>query len=385
MLGDTPQKKSVSATLHRASKPARANRTLSVIIRCHKEERLPFLDEALFSLALQEWTELEVIIVLQNGTEKFKRAISDLIEKQPFHPHCRFQVQIVPIPAGVDGRSSLLNHGIECSTGRYLAFLDDDDLVYHHGYRTLIEQLTKSEKAVAVGGCRRADVKKEFGTWHVQTKTTPYSWGSSHFDLFKDNFIPIHSYVIDQNCVDRADLYFDDSFPPLEDYEFLLRIAAKYDFDYSKMSVFVCEYRIHGANSLPYTITAETETIAKHLRAQQMINERKSGISYQIPLSDLVDLLTAEERNPIERLMSSAAPVAPVNPFSPPKPKNPQLVRRAFRTVEDQIYDFFSRYPRLEKNLSKVVLLGWKTIIKIRPPEENGDEASVENNTEGRP
>ncbi len=381
MLNDNSIKSPTVKTFHNSGESNQENSTLSVIIRCHKEERLPFLDEALFSLALQEWTDLEVIIVLQNGTKAFKNTINGLIKKQPFHQNCRFQIQIVKIPMGVDGRSSLLNHGIKASTGRYLAFLDDDDLVYHHGYRMLIEQLTKSGKAVAVGGCRRADVKEESDAWHVQTKTTPYAWGSNHFDLFKDNFIPIHSYVIDQTRVDRADLYFDDDFPLLEDYEFLLRVGAKYDFDYSKLNVFVCEYRIHDSNSLPYTGDAKPEAVEKHLRVRQMIAERKSGISYQISLTNLLDLLAAGEKKPTQEAIISNFSEGSVELKNPFEIENPQLIRRAFRSVEDRVYDFFSRFPRLEKNLSKIVYFSWKTVISPRPSDAGGEIPS----DDGRP
>ena len=38
------------------------NSTLSVIVRFHQRDRLNFLEEALFSLALQNWSDVEPII-----------------------------------------------------------------------------------------------------------------------------------------------------------------------------------------------------------------------------------------------------------------------------------------------------------------------------------
>ena len=69
-----------------------SNDTLSVIIRCHKPQRIDFLDEALFSLAIQYWRDLEIIVVLQNGADEFKEAVINLIKRQPFSNQFKFQI-----------------------------------------------------------------------------------------------------------------------------------------------------------------------------------------------------------------------------------------------------------------------------------------------------
>lgn len=359
-----------------------SNQTLSIVVRFHLPERLPFLEEALFSLAIQAWPDLELIVAIQNGTEELKHAIAEIFDRQPWLYRPRFAILLVSIPEGMDGRSTLLNRGIESATGRYLAFLDDDDVVYQHGYSTLIGQLQSSGLAVAVGGCRTAKVQRVSDHWFVLTKETPFAWGRTRNDLLWDNFVPIHSYVINRALVNSDDLYFDDDCPPLEDYDFLLRLCAKYQFDFSKLDVPVCEYRIHSLNSIPYTADAPPSALASHVRAQKIINEKKKHLQCAVSVSELVDLLDqlkaqeqqrmAEER---ERAETEARSEARLVQYELDK----QFEERRFlNTLTRRTYEFFGRFPRLERQLSNIAHARWKA--------DGGTKAEPTNNSKsGKP
>lgn len=335
------------------------NRTLSVIMRCHKKERLRFLEEALFSLAIQYWQDIEVIILLQNGSAEFRRSVLQMISNQPWDGTPQYQVIVVEVPAGTDGRSTLLNHGIERAAGRYLAFLDDDDIVYQHCYTTLIEQLSNSSATVAVGGCRTARVIKESDHWFVKIKEAPFVWGRTRYDLFRDNFIPIHSYVIDRDRVNSSEVYFDDDFPPLEDYDFLLRLSAKYEFDFSKLNIFVCEYRIHDANSIPYTADAPTEAFIKHAHARNLIDERKKRLLCTVSLTDLIELqetLIEQETQQITTAQSQSTDG--INQLI--EIDESRVFKKFLDSFGDKVYTFFGNYPSLERRLSSVAHYGWR-------------------------
>ncbi len=324
------------------------NEIISVIIRTHKETRLPFLDETLFSLAIQEWKDIELVVVLQNGTKEFEEKVMQLIKKHPFSDKIKIQIHSLSFPNNIDGRSTLLNYGIKCSVGRYISFLDDDDFVYQHGYKTLINQLKDSNCPIVIGGCRTAHFIKEKSNTYIKKKENPFTWGGSKFDLINDNFIPIHSYVIDKTRCNISDLKFDESFTLLEDYEFLLRFASKYEFDFSKFETIVCEYRVHLDNSLPFV----DKIPENHREALNRINEKKKQINFQIPIDKLKLLLDTQKyslklngENEHEQIAISISKTH----------DNPQIIRRILNTTGDKIYEFFETRPSLEKKASKLI------------------------------
>lgn len=290
-----------------------ANSKLSVIIRFHRAERLRFLDEALFSLAIQDWDDLETIVVIQNPTAEVNSAVLAAMQSQPWPNPPNYKILSCEIPDGVDGRSSLLNHGINNASGRYLAFLDDDDVVYQHGYTTLINQLSSGDRVIAIGGCRTAMLKFESGHWFVKTKKRPFDWGNSRLDIFKRNFVPIHSYVIDRARLGVFDLSFDDALPPVEDYDFLLRLCAAFEPDFSQRAVPVCEYRLHGGNSIPWDdsvtrLDSSASNIDDIQRSMTIIEERKKEYTCAIPLTELAGV--AAMRCDMEKIRNERTRVA---------------------------------------------------------------------------
>ncbi len=324
------------------------NATLSVIIRFHKEERLAFLEEAIFSLAIQDWPDLETLVVLQNGTEKLRQTVSDIINNQPWPAPPKYKIIMVQVPEDADGRSTLLNRGIEQARGRYVAFLDDDDFVYHHGYTTLIRQLMKGGLAIAVGGCRRALIQYEAQHWFVRKKDDFFKWGRSRSDLFKENFVPIHSYVIDRSRTVSFDLAFDESLPLLEDYDFLLRLFSHFEPDLSALDVPVCEYRVRmdGSNSIAHTPNASSEVRAKQKRAQRRIYETKKSLLFRMPLIEQIELASGMNK-PLHEMVSGRT--------------TEELIenRRVLLKIAYEIYAFFGQHPRWEELLGNLLHSGW--------------------------
>jgi len=283
---------------------ASAGERLSVIVRFHDPQRLPFLEEAILSLSIQDWPSLDTIIVLQNGDVEMERIVRDICSRQPWLTDAHLQILTVSVGPGVDGRSALLNEGLLHAQGRFLAFLDDDDVVYQHGYSTLIRQLLAGDKAVAVGGYREACLRRANNQWFVQAIRLPHARVRSRLGIFLSNFIPIHSYVIDRSRLGDFALYFDEAFPPLEDYDFLLRLCARFEPDLSQLHVPVCEYRIHGTNSVATWPDAPANTSAALRRAQQLIDARKQELVCELRVSELAELarVLAEHEQTLHRL-----------------------------------------------------------------------------------
>ncbi|MBI3724781.1 methyltransferase domain-containing protein [bacterium] len=320
---------------------------LSVIVRLHDEKRLPFLDEAIFSLAVSGFPEIEPVVVVQNGSPALLASVEALVASQPWPTKPRARVVPVPVSDGKDGRSRLLNRGIEESRGRYLAFLDDDDVVYQGGYETLVARLRSSGSAVAAGGCRTAVLSRSGERWFTSEKR-PFlapregSTGLSRIDLFLTNFLPIHTYVIDRARTGAFDLRFDESFSRLEDYELLLRLAASFEIDLARLDTPVAEYRLRRDGSNTVIVPGHGEpspaSVASWEEARARILELKRRL---VCLATVPELLSHQAE--LEHLRARSAALGAVEG------------KLSFRALMRALA-WIDRFPRLKAALRAVIV-----------------------------
>lgn len=211
------------------------------------------LKRCVFSLVCSTYRPLNIIIVTQRFTESDINAVHAAIEPMfgiEGAPSLNFVNWQSPRP--LDGRSALINEGMKHAKGRYLAFLDYDDVIYPSGYKLLIEQLGSGNCGIAFASVRilSANVHKGFIEATAVRKPFP---GKALEDLFMANFCPIHSYVLDRKAVPDSTLSFDESLNWEEDYEFLLRICASVRSNFSMVGVCVGDYYMKkdGSNTVP--------------------------------------------------------------------------------------------------------------------------------------
>lgn len=233
------------------------NQIISIIIRT-MPGREHFLDKCLFILSGQEYQKIEPIIVTQCHTQSDStEKIEAIIQKWKYYFE---DIIFLHHISETDARSRSLNMGINAANGRYLAFLDDDDKVYPHHYKQLIEALQKSQFAWAYSDVVRAEYNLS-----NQLISRTFPWKKCRYSFcehLQDNFIPIHSFTIDTERAHDIGL-INENFSKLEDYEFLLRLAYKYEPLY--ISDFSAEYciRSDGSNTVVTNTMTSHETIQK--------------------------------------------------------------------------------------------------------------------------
>lgn len=216
------------------------NQTVSIIIRTTQEKRIPLLKNAIASIIANDYRPLEIIVVAQSEQNIFIEKINLICEE--FREN-QVDIYVVVNPTSQDERTKNLNLGIKKSTGRYLGFLDDDDIIYPNHLSLLTNALhnyhnswSYSDTALLICGLINSE-KIEVISRELPFKKEDFSLQS----LFKDNFIPIHSYLLDRKKIDQKLLEFDESFCVMEDYAFLLKIASQYPPQY--IPIVSCEYR----------------------------------------------------------------------------------------------------------------------------------------------
>lgn len=184
---------------------------VSVIVRT--KDRPELLAEALESIARSSYRRVEVVLVNDGG-------------RPPKMPLV-FPFPIVPVEMGTNqGRAAAANAGVDAATGRYLGFLDDDDLMEPEHLETLVGLV--SAPGVRVAYTDAAVGVYELGAghgWREVERRLPYSRDFDPDILLVDNYIPFNTLLIERSLFGEVGR-FDTEFDFFEDWEFLIRLAT---------------------------------------------------------------------------------------------------------------------------------------------------------------
>lgn len=280
---------------------------LHVIVRFHDIDRIHELDRALFSLAHQHYRPVTVNIV----TQRFTNGELNELEQ------CASSYTSLPDPISIlisnydntdpaDARSALVNLGFNVSVnGRFVAFLDYDDVIYPEAYRMLIDRLCSTDSGIAFGGivCKHSQISE---LAMITTKRDRRFTGVGLPDLFRQNFCPIHSFVIDRAKVANGDLFFNERLHRAEDYDFLLRICAKYKSDFSLVGTIIADYYLKDDGSNTTLLTMATEDAVTPWRyALEYTNLQKRFIRLSSPVVESLRLQGTHNLQTIADLLST--------------------------------------------------------------------------------
>ena len=198
---------------------------VSVIIRSMDR---PTLSDALDSVALQTYQNIEVVVVDAKG--EGHRDIGQWCG--------RFTLRMFSTGQRLK-RSLAANSGLDSANGEYCIFLDDDDLFDPDHIANLIESLNDSKNcSIAYAGVRVESEQGVISGIYNQTFTAAR--------LMAGNFIPIHAALFKRDLIAQG-CRFDEDLDSYEDWDFWLQVARKTDFSHtSKVSAI---YRTQFGNS----------------------------------------------------------------------------------------------------------------------------------------
>ncbi|MBK7416031.1 MAG: glycosyltransferase [Dechloromonas sp.] len=170
------------------------------------------LREALLSVANAAFAPLEVILVNARGGH----------HDEPSHSDERLRFRLVNQGGAALERAPAANSGLLESTGEFVQFLDDDDLVDVDHLARLVACLSAHPDAIAAyTGVRLLDAQGN------ALRELNEAWEPER--LLGMNFLPIHAVMFRGERV-RRHLSFDPSLRLMEDWDFWRQLAMLGDF-----------------------------------------------------------------------------------------------------------------------------------------------------------
>ncbi len=189
---------------------------ITVIIPTHN--RKDKLKDAVESVLQQTYENLEIIVVNDAGED-----ISELINS--------FNNKRVKLITHKEnkGLAAARNTGLKNARGKYIAYLDDDDIYYPDHLNTLVSFLENRKLKVAYADAYRAKQELKDGIYVTIEKDVPFSNDFSKENLLRLNIAPVQCFMHEKACIDETGL-FDESLKAHEDWDFWIRLSEKYEF-----------------------------------------------------------------------------------------------------------------------------------------------------------
>lgn len=187
--------------------------TVSVVIPAHNAADC--LGQAIDSVLAQTYADLEIVVVDDGSTDE-----TVCVAESYGQP-------VLCLRQQRHGVATARNRGIRASSGRYVAFLDADDLWRPE---KLEVQLPYLELDPATGlVC--SDWALERGgvsvTSSAFSKRAAVASGYLFRRVVRDSFLLTSTVIVRRSCLDEAG-YFDESFPTSEDMDLWLRLSYRH-------------------------------------------------------------------------------------------------------------------------------------------------------------
>jgi teichuronic acid biosynthesis glycosyltransferase TuaG len=209
--------------------PAEAPR-VSAIIPTYNYAR--YAAAAVESALSQSFKDLEIVVVDDGSTDETAETL------RPFGRCIRY------IRQAHRGLAAARNMGIRVSRGRYLAFLDSDDLWLPDKTSMQIAQLDPNP-AVGLVYCEAALFTEASPTEIPHSYWAHHPSGRILPSLLRHNVVPSPTPMVRREMFDQVGL-FDESLGACEDWDMWIRIAQVSEFGY--VDRVLAKYRLHSAN-----------------------------------------------------------------------------------------------------------------------------------------
>ena len=197
--------------------------------------RGPAILESVRSALAQTWRDLEVIIVNDGGDDAAGEVVRSLSD-----PRIRY----MKLPRN-RGEAFARNAGLRSAKGRWIAFLDDDDVFLPDHVATLVGALESSGRRVAYTNTRAVMGRRDQSTFVREREAFVWNEEFNRDLLLRRIFITPCSIMVGRDVLASAGLFVAD-LPMSADWELWLRCAV--DHPFLHVDRVTSEYRLSGSS-----------------------------------------------------------------------------------------------------------------------------------------
>jgi len=198
---------------------------VSIIIPVYDGEK--YIREAVDSALNQTYKDFE-IIVIDDGS---KDNTPNILETYGSKIKWKSQEN--------KGQASAINEGINMAEGKYLAYLDADDVCLPERFENQVKYLDEHPN-VGLVYSDRYQINENGETQRIM-KSQPHN----NFVLLQDSYIPRSAVMHKRECLDAVGS-FDESITGSDDWDMWIRISEKFEMGY--ISKPLVKYRVHKEN-----------------------------------------------------------------------------------------------------------------------------------------
>ena len=209
------------------------NDIISVIMgTCNRTDEIR---ESVQSVLDQTYPGYELLVVNDGGPEEVEEIVRSF--RSPKIRYFRMREN--------RGHASVLNEGVRRSAGRYVAYLDDDDVYSSDHLESLHKAIVSSGKKFVYSNTQFVRGESREGKF-VRQKIM-YNWNEEHHrdKLIQNNYIANLGVIHEKSVFQRVGLFSED-LTMVMDWDFWLRASLEYPFHHLDRTT--GEYRFTGKN-----------------------------------------------------------------------------------------------------------------------------------------
>jgi len=166
---------------------------------------------AIQSVIDQKYRPLEVIVIDDGSTDDTRKVVCPFLQEND-------ELSISYYYQSNGGVSAARNTGINKSKGKYISFLDSDDILLPNKIDHQVDILTKNNADICYGRVRYQSKKDSY----INNPQSPGKNPVKQFLLF-ENITPLDSWLFSKEVLEKHHLYFREGCSWGEDNEFLVK------------------------------------------------------------------------------------------------------------------------------------------------------------------